>query len=105
MEGLLDKTTLYTGRKAKIGKTVSIEQDGRQVIGVFIAYCPDCNYKVCLSQNQMVTLTRLYRKSYSTAREKLIRYLIRKIELNGSKGAETQSERVKRHKEYIMQRY
>jgi len=105
MEGLLDKTTLYTGRKAKIGKTVLIEQDGRQVIGVFVAYCPDCNYKVCLSQNQMLALTRLYRKTYSTTREKLIRYLIRQIELKPAREAETQSERAKRHKEYIMQRY
>ena len=93
MEGFLDTTAQYTGRKAKVGKTVMINEQGKQIIGRFVAYCPTCNYKVCLSQSQMVELLKLSRRADKSLRERCIRYLLAKLEYKGSYTPDLQRER------------
>jgi len=107
MEGFLDKTTLYTGRKAAVGKTVVVkDKDGRERIGVFVAYCPDCEYKVCLTRDDLRKLFLRCRKMSSSWRERLVRLLLRQLQYYDHESERIRKQRrVERHNEFIMQKY
>lgn len=103
MEGFLDTTAQFTGRKAAVGKTFLVkDRDGRERLGVFVAYCPDCKYKVLLTRQEVITLFNRHRKLRSSVRESVIRFLIRRLEFKAPYAPDTRSER---HKEYVMSKY
>ena len=103
MEGFLDTKTQFTGRKAVVGKTFLVKDtDGRERFGVFIAYCPDCKYKVMLSRSEVITLFQRYRKLRNKPRERFIRWLVHRLEYKASYEPNKRSER---HKEFVMSKY
>lgn len=103
MEGFLDTSTQYTGRKAVVGRTFLVkDRDGRERLGVFVAYCPDCKFKVLLARDEVIKLFARHRTLRSRPREVLVRYLLRKLEYRAPYAPQKRQER---HKEYVMTQY